>query len=147
MGAWENNFQISQNEILRIKWRDFANKLGSYSVSWKWKKRPFPSSKSYHFQNQAKWETFLVKMSFIRMRIKNVFISMALHLASLWDRGLRQLWNSQLKVMLHGTIRNDDFSCNKALQCWTNVATIPNNVVTMLQLCVALKIVVANRLV
>ena len=44
---------------------------------------PFPSSKNYHFQNQAKCETFLVKMNFIRMRIKNVFISMALHLASL----------------------------------------------------------------
>ena len=31
----------------------------------------------------GKVRTFLVKMSFIRMRIKNVFISMALHLASL----------------------------------------------------------------
>ena len=61
----------------------FANKLGSYSVSWKWKNWPFPSSKNYDFQNQAKWETFLVKMSFIRMGIKNVFISMALYLASL----------------------------------------------------------------
>ena len=31
---------------------------------------------------------------------------------------------SLLKVMLHGTIRNDDFLLNTALQCWNNVATI-----------------------
>ena len=48
--------------------------------------------------------------------------------------------------MLHGTIRNDDFQRNTALQCWNNVVTIRNNVATMLQHCVALKIVVANRL-
>ena len=51
------------------------------------------------------------------------------------------------KVMSHGTIRNDDFQRNTALQCWSNVVTIRNNVATMLQLCVALKIVVANLLV
>ena len=33
------------------------------------------------------------------------------------------------------------------LQCWYNVVTIRNNVATMLQRCVVLKIVVANRLV
>ena len=52
---------------------------------------------------------------------------------------------SLLKVMLHGTIRNDDFLRNTALQCWNNVATIKINFATMLQSCVALKIVVANR--
>ena len=46
-----------------------------------------------------------------------------------------------LKVTLHGTIRNT------ALQCWNNVVTIRNNVATMLQGCVALKIVVSNHLV
>ena len=51
-----------------------------------------------------------------------------------------------LKVMLHVTIRNEDFYRNTALQCWNNV-TIQNNVATILQSCVALKIVVANRLV
>ena len=49
-----------------------------------------------------------------------------------------------LKVMLHGTIGNDDFERNTALQCWNNVVTIRNNVATMLQRCVALKIVVGN---
>ena len=53
----------------------------------------------------------------------------------------------RLKVMLHRTIRNDDFWRNTELQCWNNVVTIRNNVVTMSQRCVALKIVVANRLV
>ena len=47
--------------------------------------------------------------------------------------------------MLQGTIRNDDFQRNTALQCWNNVASIQNNVAAMLQRCVALKIVVANR--
>jgi len=33
--------------------------------------RPFPSSKKSHFQNEAKCETFVVKMSFICITIKN----------------------------------------------------------------------------
>ena len=52
-----------------------------------------------------------------------------------------------LKVMLNGTIRNDDFLRNTAMQYWNNVTTIRNDVTTMMQLCVALKIVVANCLV
>ena len=35
--------------------------------------RPFPSSKNAHFQNEAKWKTFLVKMSFICISIKSAF--------------------------------------------------------------------------
>ena len=54
---------------------------------------------------------------------------------------------SHLKVMLHETIRNDDFQRKIQLQCWNSVVTIRNNVATMLRRCVALKIVVANRLV
>ena len=41
--------------------------------------------------------------------------------------------------MLHVTIRNDDFQRNTAFQCWNNVAT-------MLQRRVVLKIVGANGL-
>ena len=37
-----------------------------------------------------------------------------------------------LKGVLHETIRNDDFERNTAYQSWNNVATIPNNVTTML---------------
>ena len=51
------------------------------------------------------------------------------------------------RLTLHGTIRNDNFLHNAALQCWNNVVTIRNNVATMLQRCVELKIDVVNRLV
>ena len=47
--------------------------------------------------------------------------------------------------MLHETIRKDEFYRNPEVQCWTNVESVRNNVATMLQRCVALKIVVANR--
>ena len=35
--------------------------------------RPFPSSKKFHFQNEAKCETFVVEMSFICIIIKTHF--------------------------------------------------------------------------
>ena len=54
---------------------------------------------------------------------------------------------SPVKVMLHGRIHNDDFWRNTTLQYWNNVAAIRNNVATMMQRCVVLKIVVANRFV
>ena len=37
------------------------------------KNKPFPCSKKSHFQNEAKCETFVVKMSFICIIIKNHF--------------------------------------------------------------------------
>ena len=37
------------------------------------------------------------------------------------------------------------FTTNTALQCGINVAAMRNNVATMLQRCITLKIVVANR--
>ena len=68
--------------------------------------RPFPSYKYSHFQNKAYCGTFLVKMSFICIRMKNkrecssfsldkktIVISMASHLASLWNIGLGWLGN------------------------------------------------------
>ena len=54
---------------------------------------------------------------------------------------------TSLKVMLHGMIRNDNFQRNTALKCWNTVVIIHNNVATMLQRYVALKIVVADHLV
>ena len=33
-----------------------------------------------------------------------------------------------LNVILHGTIRNDDFKRNTGFQCWYNVAATRNNV-------------------
>ena len=61
--------------------------------------------------------------------------------------GNNKVYLRYIKVMLHGAIRNDDFYRNTALQCWNNVVTIQNNVASMLQRCVPLKIVVVNRLV
>ena len=54
-----------------------------------------------------------------------------------------KVWRQLLKMTLH----NDNYWRNTALKCWNNVVTIRNNVATMLKYCVALKIVVANRLV
>ena len=49
--------------------------------------RPFPSSKSSHFQNETNCKTFLVKMSFICMIITNHFhISSFAHSLSLWRK-------------------------------------------------------------
>ena len=48
--------------------------------------RPFPSSKNSHFQHEAKCKTFVVKISFICMRIKTIFITMAPHFG-LWQLG------------------------------------------------------------
>ena len=39
---------------------------------------------------------------------------------------------TKLNVMLQVTIRNDDFKRSTSLQCWNNVATIQNNVATVL---------------
>ena len=68
--------------------------------------RPFPSYKYSHCQNKAYCRTFLVKMSFICIRMKNkrecssfsldkktIVISMASHLASLRNIGLGRLGN------------------------------------------------------
>ena len=35
--------------------------------------RPLPSSKNPHFQSEAKYTTFLVKMNFVCMGMKNPF--------------------------------------------------------------------------
>ena len=53
--------------------------------------------------------------------------------------------SQRFKVMLHWTIRNDYFKRNTALQCCNIIGSTGNNVATMLQSCVALKIVLANR--
>ena len=45
----------------------------SYDIVVMKRNRPFPSSKNSHFQNEAKCETFVVKMSFICIIIKNHF--------------------------------------------------------------------------
>ena len=61
------------------------------------------------------------------------------------NRGL--LFTSSIKVMLQETIHNDDFLRNTALQHCCGVVWNGCNIVPTLKRCVALKIVVANRLV
>ena len=47
-----------------------------------------PSSKTPHFlQNEAKYTAFIMKMSFICMRMKIISISKAEHLPSFWYKG------------------------------------------------------------
>ena len=78
------------------------------------------------------------------LRLENIaynWLDPGLNLITFRGTGHRKFY------VLHGTIRKDDSYCNTALQCWNNIVTIRNNVATMLQGCVALKIVVANRLV
>ena len=38
---------------------------------------------------------------------------------------------ADIKAMLHGMIRNDDFYRNTELQCWNSVVTIRDNVATL----------------
>ena len=40
------------------------------------------------------------------------------------NKKIEQLFSRELKVMLHGKIRNDDFSATQRLQWWNNVVTI-----------------------
>ena len=48
---------------------EIETEICSFGVS----NRPFPSSKKSHFQNEAKCETFVVKMSFICIIIEHRF--------------------------------------------------------------------------
>ena len=57
--------------------------------------RPFPSFKNSHFQNKANCKTFLVKMSLIRVTIKNHFHTddVALSLAMKERFGVTWKWS------------------------------------------------------
>ena len=71
--------------------------------------RPFPSSKKSHFQNEAKCETFVVKMSFICIIIKNHFHinSFALSLAlKVRFFGTRK-WSIAITVLYYSLARKN----------------------------------------
>ena len=97
---WEVNFWFSV-PVRHLKSNLLSTTaLSTLSVTAK-RNWPLPSSKNSHFRNETKFKIFLVKMKFICMRIKNHFqLSMALHLASLWNTGLRQLENDRLKTKI-----------------------------------------------
>ena len=50
-----------------------SNDDGDVNENSKKSNRPLPSSKNPHFKNEAKCTSFLVKMSFICMRMKTHF--------------------------------------------------------------------------
>ena len=58
--------------------------------------RPLASSKNPHFQNKAKCTTFLAKMSFIRIRMKNHFHIKGWALTSFWCTDPGKLGNGVL---------------------------------------------------
>ena len=59
--------------------------------------RPLPSSKNPHFQKEARCTNFLVKMSFICIRMTEMIsISKAEHLPSFWNRGPGELGSGLL---------------------------------------------------
>ena len=94
-------FQFATGSL--IYWAPRLSQLFQLKPNW-----PFPSSKNSHFRNEAKFKTFLVKMKFICMGIKNHFqLSMALHLASLWNTGLSQLENDRLKTKMWKNNQNN----------------------------------------
>ena len=55
--------------------------------------RPLPSSKNRNFQNAAKSKNFFDNEFHLPKNKKIIFISLALHLAVLWNKGLGKLWN------------------------------------------------------
>ena len=72
------------------------------SINVKVNYRPLPNPKTPHFQHEAKCTTFLVKMSFICMRIKNHFHikGWALNLVLIQRSGRPRKW----LIIAHGQI-------------------------------------------
>ena len=94
---WEEDLSFSV-PVRHSKPNLLSNKtLSTLSVTAKpmW---PFPSSKNSYFRNEAKFKTFLVKMKFICMRIKNYFhingftLSLALRQRLENDRLKTKIW-------------------------------------------------------
>ena len=95
-GKWICHFLFLFATRSLIYWAPRLSQIFQLKRNW-----PFPSSKNSHFRNEAKFKTSLVKMKFICIwEGKNIFISMALLLASLWNRGLRRLENDRLKTKI-----------------------------------------------
>ena len=69
MSSYDANELIVEPNSVLIYVRKWFMKNSSFNSVYFY--RPFPSSKNYHFQNEARCETFLVKMSYICMKIKN----------------------------------------------------------------------------
>ena len=93
--------------------------------------RPFPSCKKSHLQNEARCETFVVKMSFICIIIKNHFhinsfaLSLALKVRFFWTRkwpiALRYLFFSngfEINLLYSQLFLNKHLFRRTTLWCW-----------------------------
>ena len=85
----------------------FGNQLFSFLLAYI--KRPLSSSKNPHFQNEAGYTTFLVKTSFICMRMKNDFHikGWAPNLVLKQRLGGTRKWPIQLKFIRKLLYRSD----------------------------------------
>ena len=68
--AYPFNRQVKLKRLYRLEEKKVAKSLIWQTCG---ENRPLSSSKNPHFQNEARCTTFLVKMSFICMRMKNDF--------------------------------------------------------------------------
>ena len=85
--------------------------------------RPFPSSKKSHFQNEAKCETFLVKMSFICIIIKNHFHINGLGLSLTLKVRFSELGNGLLRQTFEVAAARTSGLVNLVLSCQTRFCT------------------------
>ena len=102
--------------------------------------RPFPSSKKSHFQNEAKCETFVVKMSFICIIIENHFhingfaLSLVLKVRFFGTRKW-PIWNASVTHLFPCSWLSDDVCHKCAIVSPRHVKTLfgsswPHNTVT-----------------
>ena len=114
----------SQEKLKTILMQNFGvTNKEHYGVLWyflEWSIDHFPSSKNSHFQNEAKCKIFVVKMRFSCMRIQIVFISMGLHLTSLWNRFETTLKWPIPSTWTHMEIRS---TCNRQISRWRYLTT------------------------
>ena len=87
--------------------------------------RPFPSSLITHFQNEAKCKTFLVKMSFICIRIKNQFHINSFALSLALKQRLGANWRYPDQMIIHGVCILSSASGTKSETQTTLVSTRP----------------------
>ena len=60
-------------QTVRLHKEYFKTIKPSLKAAWMYVNRLFPCSKNSHFQNEVKSKTFVVKMSFLCLRMKNNF--------------------------------------------------------------------------
>ena len=88
--------------------------------------------RSNHLSCNANWRLTFLKTLYNSFFFQKIIMIVCNEKEHSITNQLCNFLGGGFKVTLHGTIRNDDFQRNPALQCWDNVVTIRNNVATML---------------